>query len=233
MDLMNAVSALPGVGPALPYIAFGVAVCAALATTLKPPAAPGWYSILYGLVNFVALNFGHAKNATAPAGSGVDPAKTGVLGALIGLALALNACTAPAPSAILSDMATAVDGLAAVLPSIVAADPSLAPKLQPLIDQLPAVQADLKTLQASASVAPGAGTLAQIDAWLNGTVKVAASIPAIPAPYDQVLQAASVLLPVIEAEINPVITRATGLSAVGPSAMSADEARAILLRAGR
>jgi hypothetical protein len=231
MDLMNAVSALPGIGPALPYIAFGVAVCAALATRLKPPAAPGWYSILYGLVNFVALNFGHAKNATALAILGIDATKTGVLGALVGLALALNACTAPTPPVVLSDMATAVDGLAAVLPSIVAADPSLAPKLQPLIDQLPAVQANLKTLQAS--VAPDAGTLAQIDAWLNGTVKVAASIPAIPAPYDQMLQAASVLLPVIEAEINPVITRATGLSAVGPSAMSADEARAILLRAGR
>lgn len=49
-------------------IAATVAFASALAAALPPPAMPasGVYPIVYALVNFVAVNFGHAKNASAP-----------------------------------------------------------------------------------------------------------------------------------------------------------------------
>lgn len=92
MDLLNIITGVPGVGPALPYIMAVVAVCAALAPMLRPPTQPasGVYPVLYAAVNFIALNFGHAKNATAPAAA--PPAKMlGLLAAVIAAAT-LSAC---------------------------------------------------------------------------------------------------------------------------------------------
>lgn len=66
MDLMTAISSVPGIGPALPYVAALVTVCAALAPLLPPPTASRAYAGLYRTVNFVAFNMGHARNATAP-----------------------------------------------------------------------------------------------------------------------------------------------------------------------
>lgn len=67
-DLMTAIQAMPGIGPFLPYLTVLIAMCAALSTFLPPPkeGAPSWYRGLYGAINFVALNLGHARNATAP-----------------------------------------------------------------------------------------------------------------------------------------------------------------------
>jgi hypothetical protein len=80
MDLVNLIAGIPGVGPLLPYLAVAVAVCAALATSLPRPAAGSAWLPVYGAINFVALNFGKAKNACAV-----------VLPVLLGLFLA--ACT--------------------------------------------------------------------------------------------------------------------------------------------
>jgi hypothetical protein len=66
MDLMTAIDAIPGIGPFLPWIAGIVAVASALAPLLPAPAGGGAYATVYRVVNFVALNLGHAKNATAP-----------------------------------------------------------------------------------------------------------------------------------------------------------------------
>jgi len=64
VDVFTALSAIPGIGPFLPYAAFLVAVAAPLATQLPPPQpAAGWvYVALYRIVNVFALNVGHAKN---------------------------------------------------------------------------------------------------------------------------------------------------------------------------
>lgn len=61
MEVMAAISGVPGIGPYLPYIAAAVALCSALAPLIPPSA--GW---LYRAVNFIALNLGHARNATDP-----------------------------------------------------------------------------------------------------------------------------------------------------------------------
>jgi hypothetical protein len=69
MDLVTLVTSIPGVGPYLPYvIAFGT-ICSAIATLLPPPLAGGSpiYATIYRLVNWMALNIGHARNASAPA----------------------------------------------------------------------------------------------------------------------------------------------------------------------
>lgn len=64
MDLLTALSAIPGVGPFLPYVVVAVAVSSGLATRLPPPEpAAGWlYVGIYQIVNLFACNVGHAKN---------------------------------------------------------------------------------------------------------------------------------------------------------------------------
>lgn len=74
MDLMTALASIPAIGPELPYIIAAVAACATLAAKLPPPKGNRWYGWLYGTVNFIGINFGHARNATAPAKApAVDP----------------------------------------------------------------------------------------------------------------------------------------------------------------
>lgn len=67
MDLITAIASIPGIGPALPYVgALGV-VSAVLATALPPPAnTASTYGRIYTAVNWLGLNFGHARNANAP-----------------------------------------------------------------------------------------------------------------------------------------------------------------------
>ncbi len=63
MDPLDILAGVPGIGPALPWLAVLVAVCAALAAGLPRPNAPGWYAVVYGVVNAIACNFGRARNA--------------------------------------------------------------------------------------------------------------------------------------------------------------------------
>lgn len=53
----------------LPYVTAAVAVCAVAASALPHPVpgASGVYARVYAVVNFVACNFGKAKNAPAVA----------------------------------------------------------------------------------------------------------------------------------------------------------------------
>jgi hypothetical protein len=96
MDLWTALAAIPGVGPYLPYIAAVGLVCAALSTALPPPSGKSnAYAIFYRAVNFLGLNFGHAKNAGAPAAAqpGTGPLPGFVLAVVLAGALGLSACT--------------------------------------------------------------------------------------------------------------------------------------------
>ncbi len=75
MDLMTALAAIPGIGPWLPYIVLAVTLAAAVATQMPAPgpADGGFYKMTYGILQWVALNKGHATNATAP---GKNPSAT-------------------------------------------------------------------------------------------------------------------------------------------------------------
>ncbi len=69
MDIVTALAAIPGAAPLLPYIAVAIAICAAVAAALPHPAAgaTGLYPAIYAAVNFIAFNFGKARNAGAQA----------------------------------------------------------------------------------------------------------------------------------------------------------------------
>jgi len=64
VDVFTALSAIPGIGPFLPWVAFLVAVAAPLATQLPPPQPDaGWvYVTFHRIVTVLAWNFGRAKN---------------------------------------------------------------------------------------------------------------------------------------------------------------------------
>jgi len=67
MNVMTILQAIPGIGPVLPYLTALVALAAAIAPFVPPPSVPasGFYPIVYGAINFLAFNVGHARNATA------------------------------------------------------------------------------------------------------------------------------------------------------------------------
>jgi hypothetical protein len=70
MDLVSTLGAIPGAAFVVPYVTAVIALCAGLAVVLPRPgtAATGLYPVLYAVVNFIALNFGQAKNSNGPAG---------------------------------------------------------------------------------------------------------------------------------------------------------------------
>ena len=65
MDLISLIMSIPGVGPYIPYITLAVTIASAIATALPAPAADSGnaYKALYGALNWIALNKGHATNA--------------------------------------------------------------------------------------------------------------------------------------------------------------------------
>jgi hypothetical protein len=69
VDILTSLAAIPGAGPILPYMTAAIAVCAAVAAVLPHPAAgaTGMYPAIYAVVNFIAFNFGKARNANATA----------------------------------------------------------------------------------------------------------------------------------------------------------------------
>jgi len=64
MDVLTALSAIPGIGPFLPYLTIAYLVAAPLATVLPAPQpADGWvYVTFHRIVTVIAWNFGRAKN---------------------------------------------------------------------------------------------------------------------------------------------------------------------------
>lgn len=59
----------------IPYISLGIAVASVVAVFLPPPDAgsPRAYGALYRVIQTIALNVGHAKNATDPQVAGLAP----------------------------------------------------------------------------------------------------------------------------------------------------------------
>lgn len=63
-----ALAAIPGIAPYLPYAAGAVALCGLVTVLVPAPSdtAPAWWRVVYGVINKVALNFGHASNVGTP-----------------------------------------------------------------------------------------------------------------------------------------------------------------------
>lgn len=61
MDLMTAITAIPGVGPYLPWVMLAITI----ASLLAPVVPPEW-GAFYRIVNILASNVGQARNVTDP-----------------------------------------------------------------------------------------------------------------------------------------------------------------------
>lgn len=78
MDFFDILATFAVLKPYLPYVSGAVLIAAALAAIMPAPGTAGrfsfltklyalsLYAMIYHLVNFVAINLGHAKNLTAP-----------------------------------------------------------------------------------------------------------------------------------------------------------------------
>ena len=66
--VMTAIQGVPVLGPYIPWLTLGITLASFIATALPAPGANDGtaYRIVYGLLNKVALNVGHATNASAP-----------------------------------------------------------------------------------------------------------------------------------------------------------------------
>ena len=72
MDLSALIASVPGIGPYIPWITAVVTLCAVLCPMLQAPASKtGAYYVIYQIINTIALNFGHAKNLSAPESAGI------------------------------------------------------------------------------------------------------------------------------------------------------------------
>jgi len=67
MDLSPVLALIPAQDAV--YVSAAIGIASIVASLLPPPKQPasGWYPAVYQVVNLIAVNLGHAKNATAPA----------------------------------------------------------------------------------------------------------------------------------------------------------------------
>lgn len=136
---------------------------------------------------------------------------------LASAAILLFACsTASATDAqVLSDAAGLVTGVANVAAQINLAKPgTVSPTI---LAELTAAQNLVTTISATTPAQTGAGTLVTIDNdiadALNAIAPIAAAVYPAAGP---IISAAQVILPIVEAYANPLITKATGVSATAP-----------------
>lgn len=137
MDIMDQLTAIPAIGPYLPYIMLMGVVASIVATALPAPgpASGAAYAGIYRAVNWLALNIGHARNAgdveAAPPKS--PPGSTGAALIALCLALSLSACASSPPptTASATPMPTTIQavsaGATAVAPSAVAIVNNISP----------------------------------------------------------------------------------------------------------
>jgi len=167
MDVFNALASIPAIGPLLPYLLLAGVICAALSTALPPPTGSvtfmgRLYVILYTSVNWIGLNLGHAKNASAPDAAKPPAGTVSAIVALLAFGLVLTACT-PGVKQTASSLATEAAPIAASVAVANASAPQLA-DLQVLCDG-----ADIATAGASIALygKPAATTASQVAAPLD------------------------------------------------------------------
>ena len=152
-------------------------------------------------------------------------------GSALALPFVLGGCpagTTLTDAQVLADAQGIVNGLASVAAQVNAANPGTVPSAASA--GLTDATALLATLTASTPAPAGASTLARIDTDISNVL--AAISPIVSTVYPiagPVIAAVQTLLPVVEAWVNPLITSATGVSAIAPvSPDAAAAARKVL-----
>lgn len=154
--------------------------------------------------------------------------------------ISLSACstaTTPAASTTLaiSDAQTVVNGLSADYKTFVVLYPMAVPATQQtrIAADFAAAQTALTALSAIPTGLPAANNLQSVETAMNDVVNVVAgvlpAVPGVPASVTAGVEAASVLLPLIELTVNQLQGASTPVTAssVAPK-MTADQARLVL-----
>lgn len=149
----------------------------------------------------------------------------GALASAFSVAALTGCATHPTPASVANDVSLIASGYRSVLPqigTIAGITPAIVAKAGQAIADLQAAAAAF----ASADAAAVQKTLVQrIEADVNAVVAVLAGLP-LPAPISTILQAALVLLPIIEASVGIVAP-----AAAAPGGMSPSQARLALAAA--
>lgn len=147
------------------------------------------------------------------------------------------------PAQIVSDAQAAAKGLSAALAQAEQADPSLIPAATyaGLQTNLALAQGAAGTLSTSLSAPIAAGTVGQVEGYLNAVLDTLAAPPlngVIPAPYNLAVSAAAVVVPELEAFVGTYVATPAGATLapgrqvlVAPGASDLPSARQALARA--
>ena len=149
------------------------------------------------------------------------------------LAACSTSATVPVTSlqTALTDVQTITSGITSAI-ALLTADATLqipAATQAAIASALADVQGAAASIATSISVS-AATTVSYVQAFatsLNSVIAYAVTIPAIPVPYSLALQAATVLLPIVEAEVGLTAARLPAVAAVKPG-LTPDAARAYL-----
>lgn len=140
----------------------------------------------------------------------------------------LQACASAVltPASIVTAATNGAQTLATMLPELVSQFPSLIPAAT--VTQLETYAADAvaagKQLVASIPAATGATTVQTIDTYINDVLKVLSSAPInglIPAPFNQVVAALAITVPMLESFINQYLPTAAAVTGATPEGYAA------------
>ena len=151
--------------------------------------------------------------------------------------LALVGCAGMSPAqtvaAIASDVSTIAQGLEAEVPALTATGAIPAVAMAEYSAAVTGLKALADQIAAAATASAAQPLVQQVEGLVNAAVAIVAKIPLVPAPIAAVLQAISLILPVVEVGVGLVATQLK-LPPAAPSTSAAvvlktpDDARAFL-----
>ena len=120
--------------------------------------------------------------------------------ACLGLSIPLVACGNVKTAVVIADIKIAFAALSAQLPGLARANPSLAAKITPYINDGNALAKNL------AAASPTMITdVTTIEGFLNAILRTAADGQQLPPPYDKVIAALAVMAPIVESYANSLL----------------------------
>ncbi len=150
--------------------------------------------------------------------------RTLLAGAASLAATSLAACAVgtPTPTAVASDVNLIATAFAAMLPTLASIPGISAPTTTSVNQAIGDLQVAATAIVAAATIAAAQPVVSRVETDVNAVIVVLAGLP-LPAPIPSVLEAASVLLPIIETAVGM-----TTLVGITPAAMTPTQARAAL-----
>lgn len=123
------------------------------------------------------------------------------------IALAGCSTSGTTPAQIVTDVKNAVSALASSFSTVLAQAPNAVPPataatITSALAQASSVLGSLSTNLAANVAAP---VVQQVEQAINTVISAAAAVPLIPAPFSTALEAAAIVLPVIEAWVNSIL----------------------------